>query len=405
MRRVGTVVRGIRAPVICKGDDLVKVVVDSVLGAAEEGGFGLSDRDVVAITESVVAISQGNYASADQIASAVRAGFGLCDRIGVVFPVLSRNRFSVVLRGIARAIKEVTLVLSHPADEVGNSLISSTGEGWDILSESASQMGFYSRDHFEKYYGTFARVGAHKWTGINYLDLYRDIVESEGSKVNFVFINSLMNRIDLFDKVLVASIHSRKRCKRILQEVCHYGKVLGLDDLLTQSVDGSGYCERYGLLGSNKMSEECVKLFPRACDDFLNQVRDEIYRRTGKSVGVMVYGDGAFKDPLSGVWELADPVVSPYYTVNLVGAPTELKLKYMAFNEYVGGRCSEELTDVVRSKIRNKDVEVGDMAVQGTTPRMYVDLLGTLCDLTSGSGDKGTPFILVQGYFDTYADN
>lgn len=394
-RCVGTVSRGIRTPIIREGDDLITIVADSVLEAAKEDGFTLSDRDVVAVTEAVVARAEGNYASVDNIAQDVHAKFG-DETLGVLFPILSRNRFAIVLRGIARGSKKIVLMLSYPSDEVGNHLVSldqveeQNVNPWsDVLD-----LGTY-RSKFG--------VNLHPFTGMDYVDYYSSIIKEEGAEVEVIFANDPRVILSYAENVLCCDIHTRARSKRKLREA-GAKTVCGLDDLLTQPIDGSGYNEKFGLLGSNKSNEDSVKLFPRDSESFVDALQKELHRRTGKDIEVMVYGDGAFKDPVGKIWELADPVVSPAYTAGLLGTPNELKLKYLADNE-CAGLHGEELRAAITKRIREKENDLkGSMASQGTTPRQLTDLIGSLCDLTSGSGDKGTPVVLVQGYFDNYAD-
>ena len=393
-RKVGTVSRGIRGPIIREGDDLAKIVVDSVLEAAESEGYELRDRDVVAVTESVVARAQGNYASVDAIAADVRAKLG-GETIGVVFPILSRNRFAICLRGIARGAKKVVLMLSYPADEVGNELVS-----LDKLDQAGINP-FSDVLTLEKYRELFGE-NRHPFTLVDYVDYYSGLMKEEGAQVEVIFANDPRVILNYTKNVLTCDIHTRARTKRLLK-AAGAEKVCGLDDILNAPVDGSGCNERYGLLGSNKSTEETVKLFPRDCQDLVENIQAQLKEKTGKTVEVMVYGDGAFKDPVGKIWELADPVVSPAYTSGLEGTPNELKLKYLADNTFAD-LSGEALRDAIKNKIQQKDGSslVGNMAAQGTTPRRLTDLIGSLCDLTSGSGDKGTPIIYIQGYFDNY---
>ena len=394
-RLVGTVSRGIRCPIIRQGDDLAAIVADSVLAAAESEGFSLRDRDVVALTESIVARAQGNYASVDAIAADVRAKLG-GGTVGVMFPILSRNRFAICLKGIARGAKKIVLMLSYPSDEVGNHLIT-----LDQLDEAG--VNPYSDILTLERYRELFGANVHEFTGVDYVQYYGDLIRAEGAEVEIVFANQPRAILQYADCILTCDIHTRARTKRILREggakvVC------GLDDILTASIDGSGYNERYGLLGSNKATEDTVKLFPRECKELVLDIQSRILAATGKHVEVMVYGDGAFKDPQGKIWELADPVVSPAFTDGLVGTPNELKLKYLADNDFAD-LSGEELRAAIAESIRRKgDNLVGNMASQGTTPRQLTDLIGSLCDLTSGSGDKGTPVVLVQGYFDNYTN-
>ncbi|MBQ2966961.1 MAG: coenzyme F420-0:L-glutamate ligase [Clostridia bacterium] len=394
-RRVGTVSRGIRCPIIREGDDLVKIVSESVLGAAEAEGFELRDRDVIALTESIVARAQGNYASVDDIAQDVRTKLG-GETVGVIFPILSRNRFAICLRGIARGAKKIVLMLSYPSDEVGNELVN-----LDKIDEAG--INPYSDVlSLEKYRELFGE-NKHEFTGVDYVEYYSSIVREEGAEVEIIFANQPKAILDYADCVLTCDIHTRARTKRILK-AAGAKIVCGLDDIMTASVNGSGCNEKYGLLGSNKSTEEKIKLFPKECKDLVVAIQDSILKETGKHVEVMVYGDGAFKDPQGKIWELADPVVSPAFTDGLIGTPNEIKLKYLADNDYKD-LSGEELKKAISESIRSKESNlVGNMASQGTTPRQLTDLIGSLCDLTSGSGDKGTPVILVQGYFDNYTN-
>ncbi len=392
-RIVGTVSRGLRAPIIREGDDLEKIVTDVVLGAEKAGEFKIGDRDIVAITESIVARVQGNYANTDQIAADVKEKFG-AQEVGVVFPILSRNRFAICLRGIAKGAKKVVLMLSYPSDEVGNHLL-------DIDLVDKAGINPYSdvltEAEFEKAFGK----SEHPFTKMDYVSYYKGIIEEEGAEAEIIFANNPRAILDYTKNVLVCDIHTRQRTKRLLKEA-GAEKVYGLDQILTKSVNGSGYNTKYGLLGSNKATEEAIKLFPHDCTDFVNKIQEDIKEATGKVVEVMVYGDGAFKDPVGKIWELADPVVSPGYTKGLEGTPNEVKLKYIADNDFAHLR-GEELKTAVSEYIKNKDADLShSMVAQGTTPRRLTDLIGSLCDLTSGSGDKGTPIIYIQGYFDNY---
>lgn len=392
-RLVGTVSRGVRAPIIREGDDLAKIVVDSVLAARESEGFSFHDRDVVAVTEAVVARAQGNYAHINDIAADVKAKLG-GETIGVIFPILSRNRFSVCLKGIARGAKKIVLMLSFPADEVGNHLIDE-----DLLDEKGVNPWSDVLTEAE-YRKLFGRV-LHPFTGVDYIEFYSELIRESGAEVEIVLSNNPKTILNYTDKVLCCNIHSRKRTKRILKNA-GASIVLGLDDIMTESVNGSGFNPNYGLLGSNKATEETVKLFPKDCDEFVARVATMMKEKTGKNIEVMVYGDGAFKDPVGKIWELADPVVSPAYTPGLEGTPNEVKLKYLADNNFAD-LSGDDLKNAISDYIRNKDEDLkGQMVSQGTTPRRLTDLIGSLADLTSGSGDKGTPIILVQGYFDNY---
>ena len=394
-RKVGTISRGIRCPIIREGDDLIKIACDSVLDAAKSEGFELRDRDVIALTESIVARAQGNYASVQDIADDVKAKLG-GGTVGVIFPILSRNRFAICLRGIAMGCKKVVLMLSYPSDEVGNALLS-----YDQLDE-AGVNPYSDVLSLEKYRELFG-YGVHEFTGVDYVDYYAKLVQDAGAEVEIVFANQAKTILNYTDTVLACDIHTRARTKRILK--ANGAKVvLTMDDILNASVNGSGFNEDYGLLGSNKSTEDKIKLFPRASQGLVEGIQKEILNRTGKHVEVMVYGDGAFKDPQGKIWELADPVVSPFHTVGLKGTPNELKLKYLADNDFKdlkGEALKEAISNSIKAKKGNL---VGNMASQGTTPRQLTDLIGSLCDLTSGSGDKGTPIILVQGYFDNFTD-
>ena len=394
-RRVGTVSRGIRCPIIREGDDLAKIVADSVLEAAEIEGFSLNDRDVISMTESIVARAQGNYAKVEDIAADVKAKFG-GETVGVIFPILSRNRFAICLRGIAKGAKKIVLMLSYPSDEVGNELVS-------LDKIDAAGVNPYSDVlSLERYRELFGE-NKHEFTGVDYVEYYGNLVKECGAEVEIIFANQAKAILGYTDCVLNCDIHTRKRTKRILKE--NGAKIVyGLDEIMNNSINGSGCNEKYGLLGSNKSTEESVKLFPRECKDLVLDVQKRIYEATGKHVEVMVYGDGAFKDPQGKIWELADPVVSPAFTDGLIGTPNELKLKYLADNDFKD-LSGQALKDAISESIRNKQSNlVGNMASQGTTPRQLTDLIGSLCDLTSGSGDKGTPVVLVQGYFDNYTN-
>lgn len=395
-RLVGTVSRGVRAPIIRQGDDLVKIVVDSVLNASKAENFEIRDRDVIAVTEAIVARAQGNYAHIDNIAEDVKNKFG-DDAVGVIFPILSRNRFAICLKGIAKGCKKIILMLSYPSDEVGNPMITLDDldekniNPWsDILTE-------------EKYRECFG-YKKHPFTGIDYVDYYKNLIKDCGTDVEIIFANNPKKILDYTTSVLTCDIHTRQRTKRILKENgCK--KVYGLDDILTTSINGSGYNDKYGLLGSNKATEETIKLFPIKSQEFVNKIQKLINEATSKNVEVMVYGDGAFKDPVGKIWELADPTVSPAYTKGLEGTPNEIKLKYLADNNFAN-LSGDELKTAISKYISEKDIKstdlTGDMSSQGTTPRVFTDLIGSLADLTSGSGDKGTPIIYIQGYFDNY---
>ena len=393
-RKVGTISRGIRCPIIREGDDLAQIVVDSVLEAAQSEGYQMRDRDVVAMTESIVARAQGNYASVDAIAADVRAKLG-GETVGVIFPILSRNRFAICLRGIARGCKKVVLMLSYPSDEVGNELVS-----LDKLDE-AKINPFSDVLTLERYRQLFGE-NLHPFTLVDYVEYYSNLVREEGAEVEVIFANDCRVILEHTKNVLTCDIHTRARSKRLLWGA-GAERVCGLDDILNASIDGSGYNEKYGLLGSNKSTEGMVKLFPRECTDLVKTIQAKFLEKTGKTVEVMVYGDGAFKDPVGKIWELADPVVSPAYTSGLEGTPNELKLKYLADNDYAD-LSGEALKEAIEKAIRAKGDLAGSMASQGTTPRRLTDLIGSLCDLTSGSGDKGTPIIHIQGYFDNYTN-
>ncbi|EOE7231510.1 coenzyme F420-0:L-glutamate ligase [Clostridioides difficile] len=395
-RLVGTVSRGVRAPIIRQGDDLVKIVVDSVLNASKSENFEVRDKDVIAVTEAVVARAQGNYAHVDNIAKDVKDKFG-DDTVGVIFPILSRNRFAICLKGIAKGCRKVVLMLSYPSDEVGNHLISIDElddkgiNPWsDVLTE-------------EKYRELFG-YNKHTFTGVDYVDYYKNLIKDCGAEVEIVFANNPKTILNYTTSILTCDIHTRQRTKRILRQN-GAKKVYSLDDIMTTSVDGSGYNDQYGLLGSNKATEETVKLFPINCDEVVNKIQGNIKEITGKDVEVMVYGDGAFKDPVGKIWELADPVVSPAYTKGLEGTPNEVKLKYLADNDFAdlsGDELKEAISKYIVEKDNKSDDLTGNMVSQGTTPRRLTDLIGSLADLTSGSGDKGTPIIYIQGYFDNY---
>ena len=394
-RKIGTTSRGVRCPIIREGDDLAKIVVDSVLEAAESEGFELRDRDVVAVTESIVARAQGNYASVSAIAEDVRTKLG-GETIGVIFPILSRNRFAICLRGIAQGAKKVILMLSYPSDEVGNELVS-------LDQLDAAKINPYSDVlSLEKYRELFGE-NLHPFTGVDYVKYYSDLIRESGAEVEVIFANDCRTILNYTKNVLHCDIHSRARTKRLLL-AAGAERVCGLDEILTASVNGSGYNERFGLLGSNKSTEDKVKLFPRECTDLVMDIQASLLEKTGKHIEVMVYGDGAFKDPVGKIWELADPSVSAANTPGLEGTPNELKLKYLADNDFAS-LSGAELKAAIEGAIRQKDGNlVGNMASQGTTPRRLTDLIGSLCDLTSGSGDKGTPIVLVQGYFDNYTN-
>ena len=393
-RKVGTISRGIRCPIIRQGDDLAQIVVDSVLEAAESEGFTLRDRDVVAATESIVARAQGNYATVDAIAKDVKAKLG-GGTIGVILPILSRNRFAICLRGIAKGAKKIVLMLSYPSDEVGNELVS-------LDKLDAAHVNPYSDVlTLEKYRELFGE-NRHPFTGVDYVQYYGDLIRESGAEAEIIFANDPRTILNYTKNVLNCDIHTRARTKRLLREA-GAEVVCGLDDILTAPVDGSGYQEKFGLLGSNKSNEDSIKLFPRDCTDLVLEIQKRLLEKTGKHVEVMVYGDGAFKDPVGKIWELADPSVSVANTPGLEGTPNELKLKYLADNDFAD-LSGEALQEAIQQRIREKGDVSGTMASQGTTPRRLTDLIGSLCDLTSGSGDKGTPIILIQGYFDNYTN-
>ncbi len=392
-RLIGTVSRGVRAPIIRQGDDIAAIVAESVLSAAESENIQIRDKDVVAVTEAVVARAQGNYASVDQIAEDIKEKFPE-GTFGVIFPILSRNRFAICLKGIARGAKKIVLMLSYPSDEVGNHLI-------DYDSLDAAGVNPWTDVLTEQRYRDLFGIVKHPFTGVDYIEYYRNLIESENCEVEIILANDCRKVLDYTDCVLTCDIHTRARSKRLLSNA-GAKRVYGLDDILTASVNGSGYNEKYGLLGSNKATEDTVKLFPRDCDTVIKKIASLLNEKSGKNVEVMVYGDGAFKDPAGKIWELADPVVSPAYTEGLEGQPNEVKLKYLADNDFKH-LSGKELKDAISEYIRNKDGDlVGKMVSQGTTPRKLTDLIGSLCDLTSGSGDKGTPIVWIQGYFDNY---
>lgn len=394
-RCVGTVSRGIRMPIIREGDNLVKIVADGLIAASEDAGFAFNDRDVAAVTEAVVARAQGNYATVDDIAKDISSKYGE-EPIGVIFPILSRNRFAICLRGISRGAKKIVLQMSYPSDEVGNHLIPD-----DVMEESGVNP-WTDVLSFKEYREKFG-VNLHPFTGMDYVDYYKELIEEEGAQVEIIFANDPRAILNYTKNALCCDIHTRSVTGKKLKEA-GANIVYGLDDIMTKPVDGSGYNPEYGLLGSNKSTEDKVKLFPRDCQKFVDELAAELRARTGKHIEAMIYGDGAFKDPVGKIWELADPVVSPAHTAGLNGTPNEVKLKYLADNQFADLH-GEELREGIKRYIREKNEDlVGSMESQGTTPRRITDLLGSLCDLTSGSGDKGTPVVLVQGYFDNYAD-
>ncbi len=394
-RRIGTVSRGLRGPIVKEGDDLRKIAVDTLMACIDGGDFEIGNKDVLAVTESILARAQANYATKDQLAEDIKNKLGY-GTVGVVFPILSRNRFAICLRGIARGSKKVVVMLSYPSDEVGNHLLDI-----DLLDSKGINpyTDVLSQEEFEALFGK----SRHTFTDMDYVNYYKDIIEEEGAEAQIVFSNNPKKILDYTDKVICADIHTRARTKRIIREAGG-NVVIGMDEILNASVNGSGYNPEYGILGSNKATEDTIKLFPVNCQEFVEGVQADIKERTGKTVEVMVYGDGAFKDPVGKIWELADPVVSPGFTNGLNGQPNELKLKYLADNDFADLR-GDELKAAIEAAIREKDENlVGQMVTEGTTPRRLTDLLGSLCDLTSGSGDKGTPFIYIQGYFDNYTD-
>ena len=392
-RMIGTVSRGVRTPIIRNGDDIVEIVTNSVLEAAADDGFAIRDRDIIAMTEAIVARAQGNYATVDNIADDVRAKFG-GETVGVIFPILSRNRFAICLRGIASGAKKIVLMLSYPSDEVGNHLVS-----LDALDEKG--INPYSDVLDLKKYRELFGYEKHTFTGVDYVEYYENLIKESGAEAEIVFANDCRAILNYTKNVLCCDIHSRQRTKRLLR-AAGAEKVFGLDEILSAPVNGSGYNENYGLLGSNKATEDQVKLFPRNCQPVVDAIQAKILEKTGKHVEVMVYGDGAFKDPVGKIWELADPVVSPAYTSGLEGTPNELKLKYLADNDFAD-LSGDALKAAIKEKITQKDGDlVGQMISEGTTPRRLTDLIGSLCDLTSGSGDKGTPVVYIQGYFDNY---
>lgn len=395
MRKVGTVVRGIRTPIIKEGDNLVDVVVNSLIEASQSEGFSFNDKDVVAITEAVVSISAGNYASIDNIAKDVKSKFN-GNHIGIVFPILSRNRFALCLKGFARAMDKITMLLSYPSDEVGNDILDS--ERMEELNINPYS-NIINEDEYIKNFGDFK----HVFTGVNMVDFYRDLVKNENCEIEFVFANRPEVILNYTKDVIAADIHTRYKTKKKLLDN-GANKVVGLDNIMTESIDGSGYNSKYGLLGSNRATEEKVKLFPDNGQELVLSIQEKLKEKTDKNIEVMVYGDGAFKDPVGKIWELADPVVSPFYTSGLEGSPNELKLKYLSDNKFSNLK-GEELQKAIRKEIKEKDKNLkGKIETQGTTPRRYTDLIGSLCDLTSGSGDKGTPVVLVQNYFTNYAE-
>ena len=395
-RVIGTVSMGLRAPIIHEGDDLSKIVPGVVLEAMKEDGLEPRDRDVLAITESVVARAQGNYATVEDIARDIRNKFG-GETVGVIFPIYSRNRFAICLRGIAKGSKKIVLMMTYPSDEVGNHLIT-----WDDIDDNGidPQTDVLSLERYRELFG----YKKHQFTGVDYVAYYKDLIEECGAEDEIIFANKATAILDYTKNVLNCDIHTRRRTKRILKDA-GAEKVYSLDDILTAPVNGSGYNETYGLLGSNKATEDKIKLFPRDSQWLVDEIQRELLEKTGKHIEVMIYGDGAFKDPVGKIWELADPVVSPFYTKGLEGTPNELKLKYLADNDFAD-LSGDALKDAIKSEISKKDGSlVGNMVSEGTTPRRFTDLIGSLCDLTSGSGDKGTPIVYIQGYFDNYTND
>ena len=394
MRDLGTVVRGIRTPIIKENDDLAIIVVESVLNASKNNNFDFRDRDVVAITEAVVGISEGNYVTVDQVSEDIKNKFNNASELGIVFPILSRNRFSLILKAIARSTKKLYVQLSFPSDEVGNGILDEE----KLYNSKYNTASVISEEEYRKTFGDWI----HPFTGINMLDFYKELIENEGCEAIFVLANNPLEILNYTNNVINCDIHTRFRTKKMLTEAG--GNVFGLYEIMNKPVNGSGYNEKYGMLGSNKSTEERLKLFPRTGQELVEKIQKELKAKTGKNIEVMVYGDGAFKDPVGHIWELADPVVSPAYTSGLEGTPNEIKLKYVSDNKFADLR-GDELKDAIKDEIRKKDANLkGQMITQGTTPRRLTDLIGSLCDLTSGSGDKGTPVVFIQGYFDNLAD-
>ena len=394
MRCVGTVVRGIRTPIIKENDDLASIVVNSLMKAKENEKFEFKDKDIVAITEAVVGISEGNYVSVDDIAEDIKNKFPN-KKIGLVYPILSRNRFSMILKGIARAMNKITMLLSFPSDEVGNGILDEE----TLENSDFSLSRVITEEQYKKYFGNYL----HPFTGINMVDFYKELVESENCKIEFVFSNNPKTILEYTKDILVCDIHTRFKTKKILEDA-GAKTIYGLSEVMNNPINGSGYNKEYGLLGSNKATEERLKLFPKSGDKLVKEIQDKLKKLTGKTIEVMVYGDGAFKDPIGHIWELADPVVSPFYTSGLIGTPNELKLKYISDNKFKD-LDGENLKEAIKNEIKNKDNNLkGNILSQGTTPRRFTDLIGSLCDLTSGSGDKGTPVVFIQGYFDNLSD-
>ena len=394
MRDLGTVVRGVRTPIIKENDDLASIVVESVMNASKNNGFEFRDRDVIAITEAVVGISEGNYVTVDQVSQDIKNKFNNPEELGIVFPILSRNRFSLILKGIARSTKKLFVQLSFPSDEVGNGILDE-----EKLFRSEFNMGsVLSEEDYRTNFGDWI----HPFTGINMLDFYKELIENEGCEAVFILANNPTEIVNYTKNVINCDIHTRLRTKELLKNAG--ANVYGLFEIMNAPIDGSGYNEKYGMLGSNKSTEERLKLFPRTGQTLVEKIQSELKERTGKTIEVMVYGDGAFKDPVGHIWELADPVVSPAYTSGLEGTPNEIKLKYVSDNKFADLR-GDELKEAIKNEIREKDADLkGQMVTQGTTPRRLTDLIGSLCDLTSGSGDKGTPVVFIQGYFDNLAN-
>lgn len=394
MRDLGTVVRGIRTPIIKENDDLERIVVESVINASKNNGFEFNDRDVVAITEAVVGISEGNYVTVDTVSEDIKKKFNNPEELGIVFPILSRNRFSIILKAIARSTKKLYVQLSFPSDEVGNGIL----DVEKLYNSKYNLSSIITEDEYKKEFGDWL----HPFTGINMIDFYRELIEAEGCSAEFVLSNNATDILKYTNNVLACDIHTRFQTKKLLEE--KNAKVYGLHEIMTESINGSGYNEKYGMLGSNKSTEERLKLFPRTGQTLVENIQRNLKEKTGKNIEVMVYGDGAFKDPVGHIWELADPVVSPAYTKGLEGTPNEIKLKYVSDNKYAD-LSGDDLKEAIKDEIKAKDKDLkGKMITQGTTPRRLTDLIGSLCDLTSGSGDKGTPVVFIQGYFDNLAD-
>lgn len=394
MRDLGTVVRGIRTPIIKENDDLGRIVVDSIINASKNNNFEFHDKDIVAITEAVVGISEGNYVTVDTVTQDIKNKFKNPESLGIVFPILSRNRFSIILKAIARSTKKLYVLLSFPSDEVGNGILDEE----KLFNSKYNKESVITEDEYRESFGDWI----HPFTGINMIDFYKELIEQEGCEANFILSNNPIDILKYTNNVLSCDIHTRYQTKRMLEE--KNANVFGLYEIMSASLNGSGYNEKYGMLGSNKSTEERLKLFPRTGQELVERIQKELKEKTGKTIEVMVYGDGAFKDPVGHIWELADPVVSPAYTSGLEGTPNEIKLKFVSDNKYADLR-GDELKTAIKNEIKNKDANLkGKMITQGTTPRRLTDLIGSLCDLTSGSGDKGTPVVFIQGYFDNLAD-